>query len=70
MYKLFEIMKKTLQRKKKSSVKSIREFKELYLPFEVAKEKYFLSDPLKRGVEIGEMIYDKNKHILFDNNKS
>jgi len=50
---------------KKIYVKSLKEFKEKYLPNDVEKEIYDIQDPKELGKRIAEKIYNKNKHILF-----
>ena len=53
---------------KKETVKSLREFREKYLPMDIEKEKEMRNIPKDIGVETAEKIYDKNKHILLDCN--
>jgi hypothetical protein len=58
------MLSKKLNKKNKFTVKSVKEFKEKYLPNDYEEEKYLIKDPQKLGSEIGEKIYDKNKHII------
>jgi hypothetical protein len=52
----------------KETVKSLREFKEKYLPIDIEKEKSKTLNPQNIGIEIADKIYDKNKHILLECN--
>jgi len=63
------MIKRTKQPKQKTIiVKSLKEFKEIYLPQKDNSEFYNMSDPKKLGIVIANDIYEKNKHILFESN--